>query len=233
MSYITYKEYYCKVRKILEMNVLPEKYCNFDCIFCPLGRKGHITDGQIKFPGLKAELLNLEKAIDTSLPDLVFINSKGEAFVNEDLSAYIDLIKRKGGKVKLLTNGYMLGEDKYSAIANMCDEVLGEVKTVEEQDFQKIQRPMEGYTLEKHLSSMESFVKQYKGKFILEITLIKGRNDDDKSVEKLENIIKRIAPDEIEVVRFEDEIFSKKLGVSDEDYERISSRLVALHKARK
>ncbi len=88
----------------------------------------------------------------------------------------------------------MLGRDEYIKIANKCDEVVGEIKVITEEDFQKIQRPIEGYTLVEYISNMASFNKQYKGKFIFEITIIKGYNDDEESIKKIKNIIKEISP---------------------------------------
>ncbi len=36
-SNFSYKNIYVEDgKKILEMNILPEKYCNFDCVFCPI-----------------------------------------------------------------------------------------------------------------------------------------------------------------------------------------------------
>ena len=88
------------------------------------------------------------------------------------------LSKIKDIPVRLLSNGYLLGRDEYIKIANKCDEVIGEIKVITEEDFQKVQRPIEGYTLEEYISNMISFNKQYKGKFIFEVTIIKGYNDD-------------------------------------------------------
>ena len=35
----TYKDIYIEEgKRILEINILPTKHCNFDCIFCPIGR---------------------------------------------------------------------------------------------------------------------------------------------------------------------------------------------------
>jgi wyosine [tRNA(Phe)-imidazoG37] synthetase (radical SAM superfamily) len=70
------------------------------------------------------------------------------------MESYIDLIKSKGLPVRLLSNGYVLGRDEYIKIANMCDEVIGELKVTSEEHFQKIQRPIDGYTMEKHISNI-------------------------------------------------------------------------------
>ena len=108
----------------------------------------------------------------------------------------------------------------------MCEEVIGEIKVISDEDFQKIQRPIEGYTFEDHILNMKTFREQYKGKFILEVTILKGYNDDEESIEKIKNIIKEIRPSKIIVVRMDDEPFNKKLGITDERLEEISNVLL-------
>ncbi|GAA0071123.1 hypothetical protein UT300003_26470 [Clostridium sardiniense] len=229
MGNFTYKDIYIEDKKrVLEVNILPEKHCNFDCIFCPIGRTQNKVDTQESFDKIDSSLIELERMIDDRKADLVFINSKGEALVNDKIDDIIDLIKGKNIPVRLLSNGYLLDRDEYIKIANKCDEVIGEIKVITEEDFQKVQRPIEGYTLEEYISNMISFNKQYKGKFIFEITIIKGYNDDDESIEKIKNIIKEISPNEVIVVRIDDEIFKEKLGISDERFEEISNELLSI-----
>jgi wyosine [tRNA(Phe)-imidazoG37] synthetase (radical SAM superfamily) len=122
----------------------------------------------------------------------------------------------------LLSNGYLLGRNECKEIANMCDEVIGEIKAISEEDFQKIQRPIKGYTLEEYISNMIAFNKQYKGKFILEVTIINGYNDTEESINKIKDIISEISPDKIIIERMDDERFKKKLGISDERYNEIT-----------
>ncbi|CUP87522.1 radical SAM protein [Clostridium baratii] len=227
MKDFNYKDIYIEDgRRVLEVNVLPEKHCNFDCIFCPIGRSKNKIDTQKSFDKIDNALNELEKMIEDTKAELIFINSKGEALVNDKISDIIDFIKSKGLPVRLLSNGYLLGKDEYIEIANKCDEVIGEIKVITEEDFQKVQRPIEGYTLLEYISNMVNFNKQYKGDFIFEITIIKGYNDDDESVQKIKNIIKEINPKKIIVARMEDEKFKKKLGISDKRFEEISNILL-------
>ena len=227
MNNFTYKDIYIEdEKKVLEVNILPEKHCNFDCIFCPIGRTENKVDTQISFDEMDNSLIELEHKIDDTKPDLVFINSKGEALVNDKIDDVIDLIKTNNIPVRLLSNGYLLDKDEYIKIANKCDEVIGEIKVITEDDFQKVQRPIEGYTLSEYISNMVSFNKQYKGKFIFEVTMIKGYNDDDKSIEDLKNIINEIYPDKVIVARMDDERFKKKLGISDKRFKEISDILL-------
>ena len=227
MGGFSYKEIYIEDgKRVLEVNILPEKHCNFDCIFCPIGRSYNKVDTQQSFDEMDDSLRELESMIENNKAELVFINSKGEALVNNKISDIIDLIKSKGVPVRLLSNGYLLGRDEYIHIANKCDEVIGEIKAISEEDFQKIQRPIEGYTLKEYISNMISFNKQFEGKFILEVTIIKGYNDTEESIDKIKNIISELSPDKIIVERMNDERFKKKLGISDERFDEISKALL-------
>ena len=227
MGGFSYKDIYIEDgKRVLEVNILPEKHCNFDCIFCPIGRSQNKIDTQKSFDKIDSSLIELESMIENTKAELIFINSKGEALVNDKIGDIIDLIKIKGLPVRLLSNGYLLGRDEYMKIADKCDEVVGEIKAITEEDFQKIQRPIEGYTLAQYISNMSSFRKQYKGKFIFEITIIKGYNDDEESIQKIKNIIKKISPNKIIIEKIEDERFKKKLGITDERFEEISNVLL-------
>ena len=227
MNNFTYKDVYIEEgKKVLEVNILPEKHCNFDCIFCPIGRSKNKVDTQKSFDEIDISLAELNKKIDETKAELVFINSKGEAFINDKILDIIDFIKNKGVSVRLLSNGYLLGREEFIKNANKCDEIVGEIKVITEDDFQKVQRPIDGYTLEKYINNMISFNKQYKGRFIFDVTIIKGYNDDEESVKKLKEVIKQISPDKIIVARIDDDIFKKKLGISDEKFREISQELL-------
>ena len=227
MSGFTYKEIYIQDdKRVLEVNILPEKNCNFDCIFCPIGRSYNDVDTQVSFDEMDNSLNELESMIDNYKAELVYISSKGESLLNSKISDIIDLIKGKGVSVRLLSNGYLLGRDEYILIANKCDEVIGEIKAISEDDFQKIQRPIEGYTLKEYISNMIFFNKQYEGIFILEVTIIKGYNDTEESINKIKNIINELSPDKINIERVNYERFKKKLGISDERLDEISKTLL-------
>lgn len=227
MGGFSYKDIYIENgKRVLEVNILPEKHCNFDCIFYPIGRSQNKVDTQKSFDKMNNSLIELETLMRKTNAELIFINSKGEALVNDKIDNIIDFIKDKGLPIRLLSNGYLLGRDEYIKIANKCDEVVGEIKVITEEDFQKVQRPIEGYTLAEYISNMVHFNKQYKGKFIFEITIIKSYNDNEESIQKIKNIIKKISPAKIIIARMEDERFKKKFGITDERFEEISNALL-------
>ena len=227
MSNFNYKDVYIEDgKRVLEVNILPEKYCNFDCIFCPIGRSKNKIDNQISFDYIDDDLNELNNKIKKTNADLIFINSKGESLINDEIDKIINFIKNKGLMVRLLSNGYLLGKDEYKEIANKCDEVVGEIKVITEEHFQRVQRPIEGYTLDNYISNMALFKTQYNGKFIFEITIIKGYNDNETSVNELKSVIDKINPDKVIVSRIEEDIFKNKLGISHEELHKISKELL-------
>lgn len=229
MSYFSYKDVYVENGKmVLEVNILPEKYCNFDCIFCPVGRSQNKADSQKSFGDIDSSLIELACMIEHTKAELIFINSKGESLLNDKINEVVAFIKGKGLSVRLFSNGYLLGKDEYRQIANMCDEVVGEIKITTEEHFQKAQRPVNGYTLSKYVSNMSDFNKQFGGRFIFEITIIKGYNDNDESIYKIKDILRKISPDKTIITRIEDERFTKKLGIPDERFAEISNAILCV-----
>lgn len=185
-----------KGRKTIDINPLPEKYCSFDCVFCPLGRTEIKTDDSYYFPETKDFMIKLENILREGKIDFVFINPWGEALANSELIDIIEVIKFYGAGVRLLSNGYIFSCPKYSELLNLCDEVIGETAALTEQDFVKFQRPMKGFLLKNYIENMERFNKRFRGKFILDITMLGIYSKNEGAIEKLKEIINRIKPEE-------------------------------------
>lgn len=217
-----YQIYNDNGKNILKINILQQKICTYDCIFCPVGR-GLKSDKIYNFNDTNAIIKELENIINTNSVDLVFINSKGEALLHSGIKEIISFIKSKNIKVKLLSNGYILY--KYKEIANLCDEVIGEIKAINEADFQKLQRPIENYTVENLIKNMAEFKKQYSGKFILNITILNSVNNNEKSLNEIISVINEIKPDKITVEKEDDVRFIKKYGVNENEFNAICKKL--------
>lgn len=136
MGGFNYKDIYIEDgKRVLEVNIFFEKYCNFNCIFCFIGVLENKVDIQMLFDKMDSLLRELENMIENIKVELIFINLKGEVLVNDKIGYIIDLIKDKGLFVRLFFNGYLLGRDEYIEIVNKCDEVIGEIKIIIEEDF--------------------------------------------------------------------------------------------------
>lgn len=206
-------------RKVMEINILPSKHCPFRCVFCPLGQKGDQTPESFHFQETEGFLSQLDDRIAAEKPDVLFINSMGESFANHQLGEVIALAKNRDVNVSLYTNGYLLGNPEYARIASLCDEVSGEIKSVSEESFRKLQRPLEGYSLKQYIDNMVRFRNSYIGVFSVYVTLIRGWNDDPDSVEQIRKTLSHLNPDKVFVETFTDAKFSKAFGVTPEKLE--------------
>ncbi|MDF2885408.1 MAG: radical protein [Clostridiaceae bacterium] len=167
----------------IDINPLPEDYCSFDCVFCPLGRTAVKTDKMFFFKETKEFINRLREVLHNNKVDIVFINPDGEGLANGELIDVIRLIKERNIKVRLLSNGYIFNRKEFRKALSMCDEVIGELAVTNERDFHKLLRPIEGYTLEEYVNNMAEFRKWFSGKFTLDITIIKNYSDSDESVD--------------------------------------------------
>ena len=210
--------------RCVDINPLPENYCSFDCVFCPLGRTGVKTEDSFSFDETSGFLLKLEEILGRERVQCVFINPDGEALANSQIMDIIRMLKDKKLAVKLLCNGYLMNREKYRSILNECDEVIGELAVTTEEKFQKIQRPLEGYTLEKYISNMADFNKQYSGKFILDITILKDISDTDEDIENFKCYIDRIKPHHL-LIETPGGSLKRSLGISQERIDEITQRL--------
>ncbi len=185
-----------KYGRTIYINPLPQKACTFDCVFCPLEERTKLkTDKSVCFEGTTEFLLQLEESIANQTAEAVFISANGEALINKQLIDIIKLIKEKGCKAIIISNGYIFDYEEYRSVLNLCDVVIGELMASNESDFQRLLRPIEGYTLDKHVSNLESFNKQYEGQFELCITILKSCSDNEEALEFFRIAVERIKPD--------------------------------------
>lgn len=70
----SYKDIYIEDgKRVLEVNILPEKYCDFDCIFCPIGRSRNKVDTQRSFD----KIISPDKIIIARMEDKRFKKKLG------------------------------------------------------------------------------------------------------------------------------------------------------------
>lgn len=183
--------------KSIDINPLPQKYCSFDCVFCELGRTDVITEDIFSFKENIEFINRLNKFVIDNNIEYVFINPNGEALANKELLNIIKLLKEKNIKIKLLGNGYIFSNLKYREILDNCDEVIGELCVTENEDFKIFLRPIKGYTIEEYIKNLKEFRDFYKGKFILDITLVNKCCKREDFFEKMDSFIKELNPDEV------------------------------------
>ncbi|MFZ5351214.1 MAG: radical SAM protein [Bacillota bacterium] len=207
--------------RTISINPLPGKVCTFDCVFCPMDeRTAEKTDKAAVFKETDDFIKKLDIAIQNENIEAVFVSAAGEALANIQINEIVEVIKKHNCKAVIISNGYMFGYMDFFTVLNRFDVVIGELMASTEADFQSLCRPVRGFTLQQHISNMEVFRKQYMGKFVLDITILKGYSDTDEAMDFFKAAVERLQPDEVEFETPDEGKLGKAFGVEEATLER-------------
>ena len=130
--------------------------------------------------------------------DVVTIVGEGEPTLYLGLGELIDAIKQRTDKpVALITNGALLYDSDLRQEAAKADIVLPTLDAYDETSFRKINRPFGKISFESVNAGLTAFSEEYEGQLWLEIMLIAGINDDEDSLSKYEQALKKIKYDRL------------------------------------
>ncbi len=184
----------------LGINPIPLKTCNYSCVYCQLGRTDSLRNKReeyIPLEDIKKELNYFFKNND-NLPDYITIVGEGEPLLYSRIGELNNFIKKNfTPPLAFITNGSLLYlKDVREEIMN-TDVLLPTVDTVFEDTFIKINRPHKELNLKNILNGLKETRKDYKGKFWVEVMMVKGLNDSEKEIRGLSDYFKELNPDRI------------------------------------
>jgi wyosine [tRNA(Phe)-imidazoG37] synthetase (radical SAM superfamily) len=184
----------------LGVDLVPSKTCTYDCIYCEAGRTTcHTIDVESFFPINEIEK-ELEIAIEKNRPDTITLAGSGEPTLNSSIDEIIAVIRKKTGtKIALLTNGSLLWREDVLRKVLSVDIILPTFSTVFDKTFTSIHRPCAGLNPERLIKGLKNLRKNYKGLIFLEVILLSGMNDTDREIEALNQTIREISPDKIQL----------------------------------
>lgn len=183
----------------LGISPIPERTCSYSCIYCQLGRTKHMTSARQEFFPAEAileEFSHYQK--NENVFDIVTIVGEGEPTLYSKLDFLIAELKKRTQKpIAVITNGSLLSDPAVREQLMEADMVLPSIDACSETVFRKINRPHVSVKFEETRKGLIEFSKAYKGKLWVEIMLVKGINDDDKSLEEFKEQLKEIRYDRV------------------------------------
>lgn len=179
----------------LGVDLVINKSCNLNCIFCECGATDKIRQVRESFKNvdeIKAELKNILKEI---IPDYITFSGSGEPTLSKDLGEIINFIKKElkyKGKIALITNSVLLNDEKVIEEIMNCDLIVPTLNTLKEDIFQKISRS-ENIRVENIKQGLIKLSEsKYKGDIFLELFILENINDDEENLKELADFIKSI-----------------------------------------
>lgn len=178
----------------LGISPIPKKTCNYSCIYCQLGRTDHMTNTRQMFFSVEEIMAEFDQVLREKIHfDVVTIVGEGEPTLYLGLGELIDEIKKRTDKpVAVITNGALLYDTQLQSELGKADIVLPTMDAYDEESLKRINRPQGSLKFEDIKRGLEEFSEKYQGQLWIEIMLIKDVNDDDESLGKYAEMLKRI-----------------------------------------
>jgi wyosine [tRNA(Phe)-imidazoG37] synthetase (radical SAM superfamily) len=183
----------------LGVDIVPPKICTLDCVYCQLGRTPRTSTTRGDFVDIEAVLAEIKGKLDAGLQaDYITLGGSGEPTMNSRLGDLIDGIRRLTDiPVAILTNGTLFYREDVRAECAKADVVAPSLDAGDAATFEAVNRPNPDITIDKLVSGLEQFRREFHGQIWLEVFLIAGVNTDPEEIERIKGLIQRIRPDKI------------------------------------
>jgi wyosine [tRNA(Phe)-imidazoG37] synthetase (radical SAM superfamily) len=185
----------------LGVDIIPRKFCSFDCIYCQVGKTTNQEIQRKSFFDVQEVVDEVVEACDPQNHiDVVTFSGSGEPTLNVDIGRMIKEIKKRVDiPVSVITNSSLLYDEDVRQDLKFADIILPSLDAASEDIFHYINRPHALIELDLIIKSLKKLRNEYEGKIWLEIMFIKDINDDAEELEKFKKIIGLLGVDKVQL----------------------------------
>jgi wyosine [tRNA(Phe)-imidazoG37] synthetase (radical SAM superfamily) len=185
----------------LGIDPLPFKTCNWNCVYCQLGRTLPLTNQRREYlprEEILDELISVLNWERESQIDWITFVGSGEPTLHSGIGWMIRRIKEATSiPLAVITNGSTLYLPEVRKALLPADAVMPSLDAGTPELYKKINRPHGQTTFQRLVSGLESFRQEYKGLLWVEVMLIDGLNDSLKALQDIADVIDAVNPDQI------------------------------------
>lgn len=187
-----------RMGRSLGISPIPKKTCNYSCVYCQLGRTNKMTNKREEYFLLEDILSEFDSNHNEDNYDVVTIVGEGEPTLYSRLGELITEIKKRSKKpVAVITNGALLYDKDVRKELMNADIVLPSLDSYNEEIFKKVDRPYARLKFKEVWQGLVDFTKEYNGQIYMELMLMNGINDDEKSLFEFKNLLNQIRYDKL------------------------------------
>jgi wyosine [tRNA(Phe)-imidazoG37] synthetase (radical SAM superfamily) len=191
-----------RLGRSLGVDPIPSKTCNYQCIYCQLGKTTNFTNTRSNFIpkyDIQQEIKVAIRQNEGNFDYVTFVGS-GEPTLYKDLKDLIETVKRESKKpICVITNGSLLYNDDVKQALNLVNVVLPSLDAWDQKSFRKIHRPHPPLSYNKILNGLIKFRNEFNGKFWIETMLMRNINDSEEQLKKIKEKIDLINPDRVDI----------------------------------
>ena len=187
----------------LGIDTIPLKTCNWNCVYCQLGRTVPLTNKRREYFPREDILAEVKSSLAAHRPaeiDWITIVGSGEPTLHIGIGSLIREIKAMTDlPLAVITNGALLHMPEVREELSVADAVLPSLDAGSQILYRQINRAHPDITFKRHLNGLIDFRKIYKGKLWIEVMLVFGLNDDEESLCTILDSLQQIQPDEVHI----------------------------------
>jgi len=219
-----------RLGRSLGIDPIPSKTCNWNCVYCQLGRTAPVRHERAEFIPPDEILAEVAEALSHQPPgslDWVTFVGSGEPLLHSRLGEMLrDVKKMTDVPVAVITNGSLLSDPDVREELKVADAVLPSVDAGTAELFRKTNRPFPSITIEEHAEGLAAFRRDFGGKLFVEVMLVRGLNDSPEALSQTAKLIEKIRPDEIHISLPERPPAESWVKPSDEEGIRLASEIL-------
>ncbi len=187
----------------LGVDPLPLKICNWNCVYCQLGRSVPLTNERREYFPRESILTDVREALRRHAPgtiDWVTFVGSGETTLHSGIGWLIEQVKSLTTiPVAVITNGSLLYLPDVRKELLAADVVMPSFDAGSAGLYRKINRPWPELSYELLLEGLIAFRREYRGRLWVEVMLMKGINDSAAALEEIASALRLIQPDQVHI----------------------------------
>ncbi|MGC9779278.1 MAG: radical SAM protein [Candidatus Heimdallarchaeota archaeon] len=192
-------------KNVLKVDFSPKKTCNFDCVYCGVGRTSTWLNERSEFYPVEDVFFEIDYYIEHNGEiRYVMLTGSGEPALYKGFGELVAKIKQKYPNLKIMayTNCSLLSRKDVHYEFLQCDVLGCNLNAVYNDEFQKICQPFSPVRLKDALNGLVQFKKVFKGVIFVDSKFVKDLNDTHRNLNGLIEYLADLKPDRyIAVIR--------------------------------
>ena len=173
-----------------------KKICNFNCIYCQLGKTLGYTKDPKEYVKTSEVIAELEMIPRVNI-DYITVSGRGEPCLAENLGKTLRAAKElKIAPVAVLTNASLIDQADISRDLSFADFVIAKLDAHSQESLERINQPEKAIRFERIIQGIKRFKNNFKGKFALQMMFVE---QNQKGAQRLAGLAREINPDVVQI----------------------------------
>jgi wyosine [tRNA(Phe)-imidazoG37] synthetase (radical SAM superfamily) len=187
----------------LGIDPIPLKTCNWNCVYCQLGRSIPLCNKQLDYIPRNEILTQVKIALDShgkeEIDWITFVGS-GETTLHDGIGFLIREVKKLTDiPVAVITNGSLLYLKSVREALAVADAVLPSLDAGTQKLYKKINRPHPDISFPRYMEGLVTFRNEFQSDLWVEVMLVQDLNDTEEALIEISKKLEQVRPDKVHI----------------------------------